>query len=60
MRVTLLEGNTTYKPLEDHASFKYGEGTVNFDSIDLKPGAEYIIRYDFYDKERPNVGGEDS
>jgi hypothetical protein len=60
MRVTLLEGNTTYKPLEDHASFKYGEGIVNFDSIDLIPGAEYIIRYDFYDKERPNVGGADS
>ena len=50
MRVTLLEANSTYKPIEDHTSFKHSEGIANFDSLDLKPGTEYIIRYDFYDK----------
>jgi hypothetical protein len=55
MLVTLLGSNrSSYSPLEDHTSFKHNEGLATFDTLDLKPGTEYILRYDFYDRERPN------
>ena len=44
--------------MEDHTSLRYGEGVINFDTTELKPRTEYILRYDFYDRERPNVGGD--
>ncbi len=50
MRVSLREG--AGPKLEERLSFRYHEGAVNIDSKDLVGGAEYVIRYDFYEREK--------